>query len=50
MCKIIICTCFQCKAAKNKRKNKNVRKRVNRMLNKRRRKCLEDKVFNYYWA
>ena len=45
MCKIIICTCAQCKAVKNKRKNKNVR-----MLNKKRRKYLEDKIFNYYWA
>lgn len=48
--KIQVCTCEQCRAAKNKRKNRNLKKRIKRWLNKKRRKGEEGEVFNYYWA
>ena len=44
------CHCVQCKAIKNKRKNRKSKKLINRLLNKKRRKSNLDKVFTFYWA
>jgi hypothetical protein len=45
------CTCEQCKYVKNKRKNRNVKNKIKRMLNKKRRKAKEgEKPFIFYWA
>jgi len=48
--KIKVCTCEQCRGVKNKRKNRNVKKRVKRLMNKKRRKGKEGEVHNFYWA
>lgn len=49
--KIKICNCEQCKYVKSKRKNRKVKAKVKRLLNKKRRRDLEDtQYFNYYWA
>lgn len=45
--KIIICKCKQCKG-KKKGDPKNVKARMRRLLNKKRRKGKEGQVFNYY--
>lgn len=47
--KIHVCKCEQCKAVKNKRKNRDIKKIIKRLLNKRRRKN-KDKYYNHYWA
>lgn len=45
------CTCEQCRHAKDKRKNRNYKKKVKRMLNKKRRKAEEgDRPVIFYWA
>lgn len=48
-CKIRSCTCNQCKYVRNKRKNKGLKKRIKRMLNKKRR-TMSNKYVNFYWA
>jgi len=48
--KIKICTCDQCKGVKNKRKNRKLKKKIKRLLNKKRRKSTKDEYFNFYWA
>ena len=49
-CKIKVCTCRQCKGVKNKRKNRNAKAVIRRLMNKRRRKNPEGTVSNFYWA
>lgn len=49
MAKIFVCTCEQCRAVKAKRKNRNAKKIIRRLLNKRRRNNKEEAV-NFYWA
>lgn len=48
-CKIKSCTCTQCKAVKNARKNRKNKKIMKRYLNKKRRKTF-CKYINHYWA
>lgn len=49
--KVKVCHCIQCRYVKNKRKNRIYKKTIKRLLNKRRRKELEDtKYTNHYWA
>ena len=50
MSKIKICTCEQCRFVKNKRKNIKLKKVINRLINKKRRKGKDGDVFNFYWA
>lgn len=47
--KIKVCQCEQCKAARNKTKNRQLKRKVKRLLNKKRRTVI-DKVLTYYWA
>lgn len=50
-CTIKVCHCEQCTYVKNKRKNRKLKKKIKRLMNKRRRNPLNDgKVFNFYWA
>lgn len=49
-CKIFICTCEQCKYAKNKRKNRKLKKKIKRLMNKKLRKGKDGKAINFYWA
>lgn len=49
--KVKVCLCEQCRYVKNKRKNRIYKRKIKKMLNKRRRKDLEDtKIYNHYWA
>ncbi len=48
--KIHICTCEQCKFVKNKRKNRKLKKKIKRWLNKKLRKGKDGEVFNFYWG
>jgi hypothetical protein len=48
--KVITCKCVQCKFCKNKVKNRNYKKYIKRLLNKRRRKGEDGDVFNWFWA
>lgn len=48
--KIHVCTCEQCKFVKNKRKNRKLKKKINRWLNKKLRKGKDGEVFNFYWG
>jgi len=49
-CRIKVCTCKQCRAVKNKKKNRNAKIRIRRLMNKRRRKNPDGTVVNFYWA
>ena len=49
MAKVIVCTCVQCRAAKRK-KHRNIKNKIKRLLNKRRRKGGEGNIYNWYWA
>ena len=46
---IKVCTCVQCKAQK-KKKSRNHKKRIRRMLNRLRRKGDDNKVKNWYYC
>ena len=48
--KIFVCTCEQCRFVKNKRKNRKLKKKIKRLMNKKLRKGKDGKVFNFYWA
>jgi len=48
--KIYICHCEQCRYVKNKRKNRHLKKRIKRLMNKKLRKGKDGKVVNFYWA
>ena len=49
--KVKTCTCEQCKGVKNKRKNRKLKARIKRLLNKKRRRDLEDtEYYTHYWA
>lgn len=48
--KIYICHCKQCKAIKNKRKNRKMKIKIKRLFNKKLRKSEDGEVFNFYWA
>lgn len=47
--KIWVCHCEQCRYEKNKRKNRKLKKKVKRLLNKKRRKEVGTGVV-FYWA
>jgi len=47
--KIWVCHCGQCRYVKNKRKNRKLKKKVKRLLNKKRRKEVGAGVV-FYWA
>ena len=47
--KIWVCHCEQCRYVKNKRKNRKLKKKVKRLLNKKRRKEVGTGVV-FYWA
>jgi len=47
--KIWVCHCEQCRYVKNKRKNRKLKKKVKRLLNKKRRKGVGTGVV-FYWA
>lgn len=47
--KIKVCHCEQCKAIKNKRKNRKSKKIIKRSMNKQRRNK-NDCYISYYWA
>ena len=47
--KIHVCNCEQCRLTKNKRKNRNLKNRIRRMLNKKRRKQSGSRI-NFYLA
>lgn len=47
--KIWVCHCKQCRFVKNKRKNRKLKKKVKRLLNKKRRKEVGTGVV-FYWA
>lgn len=45
------CICKQCRAIKAKRKNRKLKKKIKRLLNKKRRKAkITDAPFTYYWC
>lgn len=48
--KTFVCTCEQCKSTKNKRKNRNTKRMIRRLVNKKIRKGKEGEVYNHYWA
>lgn len=48
--KIYVCGCVQCKFVRDKRKNRKIKKRIKRWLNKKIRKGKEGGVYNFYWA
>ena len=47
---IKICTCEHCRAIKNLRKNRKLKRVVKRLMNKRRRRSDDTKIWNWYWA
>ena len=47
--KIMVCHCEQCKLGKNKQKNRNYKKKIKRILNKKRRNESGNGVV-HYWA
>ena len=47
--KIWVCNCEQCRYVKNKRKNRKVKIKIKRLLNKKRRKEVGYGI-TYYWA
>jgi hypothetical protein len=47
--KIWVCRCKQCRYVKNKRKNRKLKKRIKRLLNKKRRKGF-GKYVVFYWG
>jgi len=47
--KIHICRCEQCKGAKKKRRNRSLKNKVKRLINKKRR-TNKNKHFTFYWA
>lgn len=47
--KVYVCKCEQCRLSKNKRKNRDIKRVIKRLLNKRRRNGKE-KYINHYWA
>lgn len=47
--KVKVCQCEQCKAVKNKRKNRKTKAIIRRYLNKKRRQN-KDKYVNFYWS
>ena len=51
MKQVRVCNCLQCKHAKAKRKNRKLKKKIKRLINKKRRKAKFDtKPFTYYWC
>jgi hypothetical protein len=48
--KIFVCTCKQCRFIKNKRKNRKLKKKIKRLMNKKLRKGKDGEAFNFYWA
>ena len=48
--KIFVCTCEQCRFVKNKRKNRKLKKKIKRLMNKKLRKGKDGKAVNFYWA
>lgn len=53
LCPVVIksCRCKQCRYVKNKRKNRKLKKKIKRLLNKRRRNDKHNgKCSNHYWA
>lgn len=48
--KIFVCKCEQCRAEKNMRKNRKLKKRIRRLMNKRLRKGKDGEMFYFYWA
>ncbi len=46
--KIIVCHCQQCRHAKNDLKNRKLKKKIKRLLNKRRR-TTTGKIQLFYW-
>jgi hypothetical protein len=48
-CKIHVCRCEQCRAVKRKTKNRSLKKRIKRLLNKKRRKQF-GKIICYMWG
>lgn len=47
--KVWVCHCEQCRYVKNKRKNRKLKKKINRLLNKKRRRGIDMGII-YYWA
>lgn len=47
--KVWVCHCEQCRYVKNKRKNRKLKKKIKRLLNKKRRKETGTGVV-FYWA
>lgn len=47
--KVWVCHCEQCRYVKNKRKNRKVKKKIKRLLNKKRRKGTGSGVV-FYWG
>lgn len=45
-----VCTCTQCRAVSNKSKNRSLKKKIKRLMNKKRRRSKEGEVYNFYWA
>jgi hypothetical protein len=48
--KIFVCTCEQCRYIKNKRKNRKLKKKIKRLMNKRLRNGKDGDAYNFYWA
>lgn len=48
-CDIHVCTCEQCRAVKRKTKNRSLKKKIKRLLNKKRRKQFGKKIC-YMWG
>lgn len=48
--KIKYCNYEQCRYVKNKRKNRKLKKKIKRMLNKKRRKSDFGVIVYYYWG
>jgi hypothetical protein len=48
--KLFVCDCEQCKAVKNKRKNRRLKVKIKRLLNKRMRRSTVGEAINFYWA
>ena len=48
--KVRVCTCKQCRAQKALRKNRKLKSKIKRLINKRRRNGKGGTTYNHYWG
>jgi siroheme synthase len=53
LCPVVlrVCHCEQCRYVKNKRKNRKLKKKIKRLMNKKARQSkLDGRCYTHYWA